>query len=90
MVGGRITQTAPEKAIVSFKADRGTSYDLYIQVLDQINAAYNEIYGERVGLSDKEFLALDRKDPDQRALYSRARAGIPRAISIAEPTKIGK
>jgi hypothetical protein len=49
--------------------------------------AYNEIYGERVGIKASEFLQLDRKNPDQDELYKRARAGIPRAISIAEPNK---
>lgn len=73
------------KAIVSFKANRGTSYDLYIQVLDAVNGAYNEIYGERVGISADEFLALDKDDDIQKDLYDRARSGIPRAISIAEP-----
>ena len=34
----------PKEAIVSFKADRGTSYELYVQVLDEIHAAYNEIH----------------------------------------------
>ena len=53
----------PKTAIVSFKADRGTSYELYVQVLDQVNAAYNDVYGERVGLSANEFLQLDRDDP---------------------------
>ena len=79
----------PSKAIVSFKVDRGTSYELYIDVLDNINAAYNEIYGARVGISATEFLTLDKKDPDQLKMYQLARDGIPRAISIAEPTKIG-
>ncbi len=79
----------PGEAVVSFKADRGTSYELYVKVLDQINAAYNEIYGQRVGISGDEFLLLDKKDPDQKAMYLRARKGIPRAISIAEPDKIG-
>lgn len=79
----------PGKGIVSFKADRGTSYDLYIQVLDQVNMAYNEIYGERVGISPEEFLALDKKDPAKKEMYLRARKGIPRAISIAEPNKAG-
>lgn len=72
-------------AVVSFKAQRGTSYDLYIQVLDAVNAAYNEIYAERVGLTVDEWLSLDRDDDIQKDMYQRARQGIPRAISIAEP-----
>ena len=79
----------PGEAVVSFKADRGTSYEVYVRVLDQINAAYNEIYGQRVGISAEEFLLLDKKDPDQKEMYKKARKGIPRAISIAEPNKIG-
>ncbi|UXP30858.1 biopolymer transporter ExbD [Reichenbachiella agarivorans] len=79
----------PGEAVVSFKADRGTSYELYIRVLDEINAAYNEIYGQRVGITAEEFLQLDKSDPQQNEMYQRARKGIPRAISIAEPNKIG-
>lgn len=77
----------PTKAIVSFKANRGTSYELYIEVLDAVNAAYNEIYGERVGLTGQEFLNLDQKDDTQKRIYLEARNKIPRAISIAEPDK---
>lgn len=72
-------------AIVSFKANRGTTYDLYINVLDAINAAYNEIYAERVGVSTEDWLTLDRDDDIQNDMYLRGRQGIPRAISIAEP-----
>ena len=78
----------PKGAIVSFKADRGTSYELFVQVLDQVNGAYNDVYGERVGLSASQFLQLDRDDPVQDQKYLLARQGIPRAISIAEPNKI--
>ena len=77
----------PSKAIVSFKANRGTSYELYIEVLDAVNAAYNEVYGERVGISAEEFLALDQKKDLEKRIYQQARQGIPRAISIAEPDK---
>lgn len=77
----------PKEAVVSFKAQRGTSYKLYIEVLDAINAAYNEVYGERVGITGDEFLALDKDDPVQKDLYEKARKDIPRAISIAEPDK---
>lgn len=88
---GRLPDSSdePGEAVVSFKADRGTSYELFVAVLDEINAAYNEIYGQRVGITAEEFLQLDRKDPDQKEMYAKARAGIPRAISIAEPNKIG-
>ncbi|MEM7548534.1 MAG: biopolymer transporter ExbD [Bacteroidota bacterium] len=88
----------PKEAVVSFKADRGTSYELFIAVIDELQAAYNEIYGERVGNellqyfpdSDQDDLAdifrnLDKSDPKLDELYDEARAGIPRNISIAEP-----
>ena len=80
----------PKEAVVSFKADRGTSYDIYIAILDELQGAYYEIYGARVGLTADEFRALDRKKPAEQQKYQTAREGIPMNISIAEPTKIGE
>ncbi len=77
----------PKKAVVSFKANRGTSYELYIEVLDVVHAAYNEIYGERVGLTAEEFLQIDQSKDIEKRMYLKARSGIPKAISIAEPDK---
>lgn len=37
----------PQKAIVSLKNDRGTSYDTYIQVHNELKAAYNELREEK-------------------------------------------
>ncbi len=79
----------PKEAVVSFKADRGTSYDIYIAILDELQGAYYEIYGERIGLTADEFRGLDRKKPSENDKYKRAREGIGMNISIAEPTKIG-
>ncbi len=79
----------PKEAVISFKADRGTSYDIYIGILDELQGAYYEIYGERVGLTADEFRGLDRKKSDEQAQYTAARNGFPMNISIAEPTKIG-
>lgn len=77
----------PDKAIISFKANRGTSYELYIDVLDALHGAYNEIYAERVGLTAAEYLALDQSDDLQKRIYKQGRNGIRKAISIAEPDK---
>ena len=80
---------SPREAVVSFKADRGTSYDLFVKILDQLQGAYYEIYAARIGISPEEFRNLDRTKPDQKRLYKKARDGISMNISIAEPTKIG-
>ena len=79
----------PKEAVVSFKADRGTSYDIYIAILDELQGAYYEIYGERIGITADDFRTLDRKKPDELEKYKLARSGIGMNISIAEPTKIG-
>ncbi|WP_224996365.1 biopolymer transporter ExbD [Cesiribacter sp. SM1] len=80
----------PLEAVVSLKNDRGTSYERFVTVLDQLQAAYYEIYGERVGLTAQEYRNLDRKDPRQLELMERGKEGIPMAISIAQPTKFGE
>jgi biopolymer transport protein ExbD len=84
-----ISSDDPTEAVVSFKADRGTSYDIYLEILDELQGAYHEIYGQRVGLTADEFRSLDRKNPVEYEKYQRGRDGFPMNISIAEPTKIG-
>lgn len=88
-LGSAESSDGPSGAIVSVKADRGSSYEIFITILDELNAAYNRVYGERVGLTDEEFRKLNRNDPRQKALYDKARAGVPKAISIAEPSTVG-
>lgn len=79
----------PKEAVISYKADRGTSYEVFLAILDELQGAYYEIYGEQVGLTAEEFRALDRKKPNELAKYDRGREGFPMNISIAEPSKIG-
>lgn len=78
----------PIDAVVSFKADRQTSYRAYIEVLDEIQAAYFEIYAERAGMTPPKFRALNPAMPRDKEVMDHARAGIPMNISIAEPTRI--
>ena len=74
----------PLKAVVSLKADRGSRYRYYIALLDEIQAAYYEIYGEKVGITPAEFRKLDTRVPMQNQLYEKGKAGVPMNISIAE------
>lgn len=78
----------PMEAVVSFKADRQTSYRAYIEVLDEIQAAYFEIYAERAGMSSSEFRALNPASAREKEIMDQARSGFPMNVSIAEPTRI--
>jgi len=80
---------SPQKAVVSYKTDRGTSYETYLAVLDEIQAAYYEMYAERVGITTERYRNLDPKDPVDQELFDRAKKDFPMNISIAEPTKYG-
>jgi biopolymer transport protein ExbD len=89
---------SPEKAIVSFKTDRGTSHKKFIEILDAAQAAYYQIYADNAGVTVKKWLELssDLNNPENRRLYDIGRkrnpdgtVEIPMALSIAEPTKAG-
>lgn len=71
----------PTKAVVSLQNDRGTNYNTYLEVYNEIKAAYNELWDEKA-LSDygKAYHTLSKQAKKQ------IRAIIPLVISEAEPT----
>ena len=72
------------KGVISLRNDRGTSYDMYLQVQNELTAAINEMRDElSTSRFGKHFADLNE---DQRKAVETA---IPMAISEAEPTKIG-
>jgi biopolymer transport protein ExbD len=79
---------SPEKAIVSFKTDRGTTHKKFVEVLDAAQRAYYEIYASKLGVTVDKWRDI-ASDPEQKAEYNKSREGIPMNISIAEPTKVG-
>lgn len=79
----------PGAAVVSIKTDRGTSYEKYLEVFDLAKKAYFDIYAARVNLSTDEYRALTGQNDAEVSIQDRGKQGIPMAISIAEPDKIG-
>lgn len=72
------------KGIISLKNDRGTSYDMYIQVQDKLAQAFKELKNE---LSQNEFgKAYADLNEDQAKAINKA---IPVPVSEAEPENIG-
>ncbi|MCA6075210.1 ExbD/TolR family protein [Fulvivirga sedimenti] len=89
---------SPEEAIVSLKTDRGTTQARFIEVLDEIQGAYYDIYADRAGVTNQGWRKIidNLNDPENRRLYDVGRGMTPEGkpefpmnISIAEPTKIG-
>ena len=69
------------KGVISLKNDRGTSYDMYIRVQDELTKAVNELRDE---LSKKEFGVPFTSLKEETKIEAIKRA-IPIAISEAEP-----
>ncbi len=74
----------PAKAIISIKNDRGTQYGTYLEVYNELKAAYNELWEEAsMAKFGKNLTELNKT---QRAEITDA---IPLVISEAEPTQFG-
>lgn len=76
---------SPKKAIISLKNDRGTNYKTYLEVYNELQAAYAELRNEealkRFGKQYAECNSQQRKD---------IRNDIPLILSEAEPTSFGE
>lgn len=81
---------SPQAAVVSLKTDRGTDYNIYLLVVDEIKKAYNEMRADAIGVSLKTYeqMIKDKKASD-KAKLDRARSTIPYQVSDAEPTAVG-
>jgi biopolymer transport protein ExbD len=73
-------------SVVSIKTDRGTSYEKYIDVLDEVQGAFYEIYAEYLGISVEEARNITEQEPSVYDRYLELKDFIPMNISIAEPT----
>ncbi len=76
---------SPNKALISIKNDRGTSYHTYLEVYNELKAAYNELWEEQA-------MTQFGKNLDQltNTQQKEIKDAIPLVISEAEPTKFGE
>jgi len=76
----------PNAAVISLKNDRGTKYGTYIEVYNELKAAYNELWEEesmaQFGEHYSDDLAKAKKD--------KIKAKIPFVLSEAEATAYGE
>ncbi len=76
----------PTKAIISLKNDRGTEYGTYLEVYNELKAAYNELWTD---LSQRKY-GVPYSDDLPTAHRREIRKEIPFVLSEAEPTNFGE
>ncbi len=84
---------SPQQAIISFKGDVGTSYDMYIQVYNELRGAYNELRDDLTKQKTSgRITRYNDLDPATRdsVLREEIKFLIPARLSEAEPTKLGQ
>lgn len=76
----------PGSAVISLRNDTETSYDMYIQVQNELTRAINEL---RNDLSEEKFGKkyddLDKSIPEEKEMIMAVREVYPQRISEAEP-----
>ncbi|MCP3930525.1 MAG: biopolymer transporter ExbD [Bacteroidetes bacterium] len=76
----------PTRAIISLKNDRGTRYETYLEVYNELKGAYNELWDE---LCMKKY-NIHYSEDIPKAYKKAIREEIPFVLSEAEPTSFGE
>jgi len=76
----------PGSAVISLRNDTETSYDMYIQVQNELTRAINELRDElSVEKFGKKYDELDKSIPEEKEMIIAVRQVYPQRISEAEP-----
>ena len=76
----------PTKAIISLKNDRGTNYETYLQVYNELKGAYDELWEEEA----QRKYNRPYSDAMPRHMKKEIKGRIPMVLSEAEPTTFGE
>lgn len=77
---------SPKKAIISLKNDRGTNYETYLQVYNELKGAYEDLWDELSEIKYGEPYTDDMPFAQRKEIKSE----IPMILSEAEPTSFGE
>jgi len=76
----------PGSAVISLRNDTETSYDMYIQVQNELTRAINELRDElSLDKFGKKYDDLDKSIPEEKEMILAIREVYPQRISEAEP-----
>jgi biopolymer transport protein ExbD len=74
-------------AIVTVKADRGTTYEVYIRIKDEIKKAYAQVRADYLKVSVSKYMEIAKqKTPEHEELYDKAKEKYPFNVADAEPS----
>ncbi|WP_020566908.1 ExbD/TolR family protein [Neolewinella persica] len=77
---------SPKNAIISLKNDRGTNYETYLAVYNELKGAYDELWDELSRKRYGEPYSEEMPYAQRKAIKSE----IPMVLSEAEPTNFGE
>ncbi len=77
---------SPKNAIISLKNDRGTNYETYLAVYNELKGAYDELWDELAQKRYGEPYSDDMPYAQRKAIKTE----IPMVLSEAEPTSFGE
>lgn len=79
----------PSSAVISLRNDRGTSYDMYIQVQNELQSAVNQLRDElSLKTFGKRYNELDANNDEDKERILAIRQVYPQRISEAEPIDV--
>ena len=76
----------PSKALIMLKNDRGTHYETYITVYNELKGAYNELWDE---LARRKY-GVPYSEELPTAWKKAIKDEVPMVLSEAEPTNFGE
>lgn len=76
---------SPTKAIISLKNDRGTNYNTYLQVYNELKGAYDELWDEE----SRKLFGVPYSEDLPMEYRKQIKSKIPMVLSEAEPTAFG-